>query len=351
MGRNPTMAVIAACAVLIAGSHSAHSQQSVADFYRGKQIRVIISAAPATDYDMFARLISAQMTKTLPGNPTFLHQNMPGAGGIIATNNLYNIAPKDGTVIGMVNRNMPHVALTKMANVQFDPVKFNWLGSPEVSHSVCVALTGVPVQKAEDLFQHELLIGGAGSGSAPSITSNLLSNLLGMKFKLVEGYKSVPDVSLAMMRKEVHGVCQSLNALQGGNLAGWIAADKLKVLFNLEPKPLAEPQGRSHHLRIRQDRRAARDPQSQRLDLHHGPADADPARRARRPAGGAAQVVHRGGQSSRTQGRGGEGRRRGHAGDRRRDAEGRRRDHGDAARNRCEDAEDDSSAIARVALR
>ena len=132
MGRNPTMAVIAACAVLIAGGHSAHSQQSVADFYRGKQIRVIISAAPATDYDMFARLIAAQMTKTLPGNPTFLHQNMPGAGGIIATNNLYNIAPKDGTVIGMVNRNMPHVALTKMANVQFDPVKFNWLGSPEV---------------------------------------------------------------------------------------------------------------------------------------------------------------------------------------------------------------------------
>ena len=85
---------------------------------------------------------------------------------------------------------------------------------------MCAALTGVPVQKAEDLFEHDLLIGGAGSGSAPSITSHLLSNLLGMKLKLVEGYKSVPDVSLAMMRKEVHGVCQSLNALQGGNLAG-----------------------------------------------------------------------------------------------------------------------------------
>ena len=78
---------------------------------------------------------------------------------------------EDGTVIGMVNRNMPHVALTKMANVQFDPVRFNWLGSPEISHSVCAALTGVPVQKAEDLFKHDLLIGGAGSGSAPSITA------------------------------------------------------------------------------------------------------------------------------------------------------------------------------------
>jgi tripartite-type tricarboxylate transporter receptor subunit TctC len=192
---------------------------------------------------MFARLISAQMTKLLPGNPTFVHQNMPGAGGIIATNHLYNIAAQDGTVIGMVNRNMPHVALTKMANVQFDPVRFNWLGSPEVSHSVCAALTGVPVQRGEDLFKHELLIGGAGSGSAPSVTSHLLSNLLGMKLRLVEGYKSVPDVSLAMMRKEVHGVCQSLNALQGGNLQGWIAAGKLKVLFNLEPEPLTSLSG------------------------------------------------------------------------------------------------------------
>jgi len=237
MGRMPIVAVAAACALVIASERNAQAQSSD-DFYRGKQARVIISAAPATDYDMFARLITAQMTKILPGNPSFVAQNMPGAGGIIATNHVYNVAPQDGSVLGMVNRNMPHVALTKMANVQFDPLKFNWLGSPEVSSSVCVALTGVPVQKAEDLFTKELLVGGAGAASAPSVTSHLLSNLLGMKLKLVEGYKSVPDVSLAMIRGEVHGVCQALNALQGGNLAGWIAAGKLKVLFNLEPKPI-----------------------------------------------------------------------------------------------------------------
>jgi tripartite-type tricarboxylate transporter receptor subunit TctC len=238
MGRIPIVAVAAACVLTVVSGWTAQAQ-SLEDFYRGKQARVIISAAPASDYDMFARLITGQMTKVLPGNPSFVAQNMPGAGGITATNHLYNVAPQDGSVLGMVNRNMPHVALTKMANVQFDPLKFNWLGSPEVSNQVCVALTGVPVQKAEDLFEKELLVGGAGVGSAPSITSRLLWNLLGMKLKLVEGYKSVPDVSLAMMRGEVHGVCQSLNALQGGNLAGWIAAGKLKVLFNLEPKPIA----------------------------------------------------------------------------------------------------------------
>jgi tripartite-type tricarboxylate transporter receptor subunit TctC len=237
MVRMPMKAATAACALVLATGLTAQAQ-SVAEFYKGKQIRIIISAAPATDYDMFARLISARMTKLLPGNPTFVHQNMPGAGGIIATNHLFNVASKDGTVLGMVNRNMPHVALTKMANVKFDPTKFNWLGSPEISNSVCVALTGVPVQKAEDLFERELLIGGAGAGSAPTLTSRLLSNLLGMRLKVVDGYKSVPDVSLAMMRSEVQGVCQSLNALRGGNLTGWIEAGKLKVLFNLEQKPI-----------------------------------------------------------------------------------------------------------------
>jgi tripartite-type tricarboxylate transporter receptor subunit TctC len=237
MIRMPMAATLAVCTLLTAAGHEAQAQ-SVEEFYKGKQIRIIISAAPATDYDMFARLISARMTKLLPGNPSFIHQNMPGAGGIIATNHLFSAAAQDGSVLGMVNRNMPHVALTKMANVKFDPPKFNWLGSPEISNSVCVALTGVPVQKAEDLFERELLIGGAGAGSAPTLTSRLLSNLLGMRLKVVDGYKSVPDVSLAMMRSEVHGVCQSLNALRGGNLTGWIEADKLKVLFNLEEKPI-----------------------------------------------------------------------------------------------------------------
>jgi tripartite-type tricarboxylate transporter receptor subunit TctC len=238
MVRSSIKALAAVCALSCAGATQAQSQSSVESFYKGKQIRVLIASAPASDYDMFARLITAQMTKTLPGNPTFIHQNVPGAGGLVVANNLYNIAAQDGTVIGMLSRNMPHVALAKMANVQFDPNKFNWLGSPEISHAVCAAITGVPVQTAQDLFEKELLVGGAGAGSSPSVTSYLLNNLLGMKFKLVEGYQSVPDVSLAMMRREVHGVCQSLNALRGGNLQGWIEAGKLKLLFNLEPKAI-----------------------------------------------------------------------------------------------------------------
>jgi tripartite-type tricarboxylate transporter receptor subunit TctC len=231
-------AAVGAMGAMVPGAVEA--QDSVEQFYKGKQYRVVITGAVSTDYDMYARLITRLMTKYLPGNPSFVPQNMPGAGHITGTNWLYNVAPQDGSVIGMVARNMPHVALLKDPNVRFDPAKFNWLGNPEVSAQVCVALAGVPVQKAEDLFDKELLIGGAGAGSGSSQTANLLIRLLGMKFKLIEGYKSIPDVSLAMIRGEVHSVCQSLNALQGGNLQGWIADGKLKVLFNFEKERIPE---------------------------------------------------------------------------------------------------------------
>lgn len=230
--------VAAAAAILVAATGTAGAQQSVEQFYKGKEVKVIISGAPASDYDMYARLITRLMTKYLPGNPVFVPQNMVGGGHLTATNYLYNIAPKDGSVIGSTARNIPYAALLKDPNARFDPVKFHWLGNPEVSAQICAVIAGVPVQKAEDLLDKEMLIGGAGAASTPSQSALLFSRLLGMKFKLVDGYKSVPDVSLAMMRGEVHAVCQSLNALQGGNLQGWIAAGKLKVLFNFEKDPI-----------------------------------------------------------------------------------------------------------------
>lgn len=211
---------------------------SVEAFYKGREVKIIISGAPASDYDMYARLIGRGMTKYLPGNPTFVPQNMPGAGHLTATNYLYNIAAQDGSVIGMVARNIPHVALLRDPNARFDPNKFLWLGNPEISPQICAATAVAPVKNARDLFEKELLIGGAGAASSPSQAALLLNRLLGTKFKLIDGYKSVPDVSLAMIRGEVHAVCQSLYALQGGNLQGWIEAGKLNVLFNFEREPL-----------------------------------------------------------------------------------------------------------------
>lgn len=229
-------AITAAVASLMALGAPA-AAQSVEDFYRGKQVKFIISSATGGDYDQWSRLIARYLGKYIPGNPTIIPQNMPGGGQIIATNHLFTAAAQDGTVIGMIGRNLPNHALTKKEGVRFDPVKFNWLGSPELTNRVCVAIEGAPVQKAQDLMQHELLVGGAGAGTAVSNTPVLLSRLIGMKFKLVEGYGNSQAVLLAMERGEVQGICQSLSSLRGSR-PEWFQSGKLKVLFNTERQPV-----------------------------------------------------------------------------------------------------------------
>jgi len=211
----------------------------VAEFYRGKTIKMVISTTAGGEYDLWARLIVRHMGKHLPGNPNLIAVNMPGAGGIAAANHLFNVAEQDGTVIGMIGRNLPYQALVQQKGILFDPVKFHWLGSPDVSNRVCVAIDGAAVQKASDLLQRELLVGGAGAGTAVSTTPVLLSKLLGLKFKLVEGYGSPSAILLAMERGEVQGICVTLDALRGAR-PRWIETGKMKVLFNTEQMALTD---------------------------------------------------------------------------------------------------------------
>jgi tripartite-type tricarboxylate transporter receptor subunit TctC len=234
--RTKLTAIAAAVASLMALSAPARAD-AVEDFYRGKQVRFIIASATGGDYDQWSRLIARYLGKYIPGNPAIVPQNMPGGGQIVATNHLFTAAPPDGTVIGMIGRNLPNDALLKKEGVRFDPVKFNWLGSPELTNRVCVAIEGAPVQKAQDLMQHELLVGGAGAGTAVSTTPILLARLLGMKFKLVEGYGSSQAILLAMERGEVQGICQTLSSVRSSR-PDWFQSGKLKILFNTERHPV-----------------------------------------------------------------------------------------------------------------
>jgi tripartite-type tricarboxylate transporter receptor subunit TctC len=237
MGNHMTQCALA-LAALLGCSHVAQAE-TVEEFYRGKQIKLIVSFDAGNDYDQWARLLARHLSKHLPGNPIFVVQNMPAAGGIASANYLYNVAPKDGTVIGMIGRNLPYHALVQESGVHYDPVKFSWLGSPELTNRVCAAVERSAVKKAEDLFERELLVGGAGAGSAISTTPVLLARLLGMKLKLVEGYTGPAQVVLAMDRGEVDGICQTVTSLRNFR-PGWIESGKWRVLFNLERNPLAE---------------------------------------------------------------------------------------------------------------
>jgi len=210
--------------------------QSVEEFYRGKQVRFVIHSAPGGPYDSWARLLGQYFSKYVPGQPIFVPQNMPGAGGLVATNYLYTKAPQDGSVIGMVGRNIPSDAVIRGA-ATFDPRRFNWIGNPERGATVAIVSDKSPAKTAKDLFAREVLFGGAGAGSAVSQMPLVIGGALGMKLKLVEGYGSQSAITLALERGEVHGAFTTLTSVRGF-FPGQVESGKLHILFNLEDKPV-----------------------------------------------------------------------------------------------------------------
>lgn len=209
-----------------------------ADFFRGKQIRFVTGAAPGQEYDLWARLMSRHLPRHIPGNPTFVVENMPGAGLIIATNWLYNRAARDGTVWGMAGHNIADQALSKMPNVQYEPDKFNWIGTPEFTNRGCFAMSTSRAKSAQDLLTTEMIVGGTGAGSPVTQTPRLMKNLLGMKFKVVEGYSKPQDAILAMERGELEGVCQTIQSFRQSR-PGWFETGKAFVVFTTEPQRVA----------------------------------------------------------------------------------------------------------------
>jgi len=231
------LSAVSTAALFVAVTLPAHAE-SVADFFRGKQIRFVLGAAPGQDYDVWARFLARHLPRYVPGSPTFVVQNMPGAGHMLATNWLYNVAPRDGTVWGSVSRNIPSAGLQQLPGVRYDPVKFNWLGSPELTNRGCFAAARSPVKTGADLFEHELVVGGTGAGSTVTETPKLLRGLLGMKFKVVEGYVKPQDAQFAIESGELDGLCTTAQSFRNFR-PDWIKDGVVRVLFTLEKQPVS----------------------------------------------------------------------------------------------------------------
>jgi tripartite-type tricarboxylate transporter receptor subunit TctC len=198
---------------------SAAQAQSPAEFYKGKTIQLLVGFGPGGEDDVWARTIAKHIGNHIPGNPAMVPVHAPGSGGLLVVNRLYNAAPKDGSVFGMINRGIPFEPLLGGQGTQFDAQKLNYLGSPGRDTTVCAARKDATVQSAQDLYTHELTVGGTGSGADTAIYPQFLSALLGMKFKLVQGYKGSGEIQIAMERKEVEGICLAYDSLMRGNLA------------------------------------------------------------------------------------------------------------------------------------
>jgi tripartite-type tricarboxylate transporter receptor subunit TctC len=193
---------IMSCAVLLAGT-AAGQAQSVADFYRGKTVNVLIGVGVGGEYDLQARLVARHLGKHIPGNPLVVPQNMTGAGGIKMANYLFEHATRDGTNIGMLGNNFPATQAVGAQGVQYDSVKFNWLGTiaPVIETMTVWHTSGV--KTVDDLRQKEIVAGASGKGAITYIYPSMMNEYLGTKFKIVTGYPGGNQINLAMERGEV----------------------------------------------------------------------------------------------------------------------------------------------------
>ena len=179
--------------------------QSVESFYRGKTITVLIGYGVGGSDDLWARLVARYMGRHIPGQPLVVPQNMPGAGSLVAANQVYNVAPKDGTIIGVINRGVPFEAVLGGGGVQFDPRKFNWLGSPDSDVIVGYVRTDAPIKHVRELRDKELIVAATGSGADSQTYPQVLARLFGWKLRIVQGYPGSREMNLAVERNEVHG--------------------------------------------------------------------------------------------------------------------------------------------------
>ncbi|MEA2984032.1 MAG: hypothetical protein QOD94_286 [Alphaproteobacteria bacterium] len=218
-------------ALAVAATLNMAAGESVAEFYAGKTVTIVVGSDVGGGYDANARLLSRHIGKFIPGNPTVIVQNRPGGGSIIAANYIYNVAPKDGTTIGMVQRGIPLFKLTNQPGVQYDPEKYTWIGNMASEVGVTVVSDQSPAKKTEDLFTQEIVVGGSGAGAENETGPRLLNAVLGTKFKLVSGYKSQTEVTLAMERGELAGVGSMSWPNVKNNKAQELRQGKIRVLM------------------------------------------------------------------------------------------------------------------------
>jgi tripartite-type tricarboxylate transporter receptor subunit TctC len=211
--------------VLLAAA--AHGNGALAqDFYAGKQITLIVGSGPGGGYDLYARLLARHWGKHIPGKPSFVVQNMVGAGSLVATNMLANTAPRDGLTIGQVQNHMsvePLMGVTgSLSNVKFDARKLNWLGSAAKEFPVVVAWHTAPVKTFKDVLEREMVVGSSGVATSDSVYPRVMNRLIGTKFRIVDGYKSNPQLILATEIGEIMGrggwFLSSLMSTQGSQL-------------------------------------------------------------------------------------------------------------------------------------
>src|SRR5262245_25491019 len=210
--------------------------QSVADFYRGKTVTMAVGTSPGGDYDLRMRMVGRYLGKYIPGNPTVVATNMPGAGQMLVANWLANVAPKDGSAIVALSQNMAVHQATGAAGVRYDVRQFNWIGNTTDTPNTINAWHSTGIRTIEDVMQRELVVGATGTASGSYLYPYALNQLVGTKFKIVTGYPGGNDINLAMERGEVGGRGSNSWASWKSTRPQWLAEKKVILLVQVDVK-------------------------------------------------------------------------------------------------------------------
>lgn len=197
--------------------------------YEGKTVTIVTSTGVGGVYDLTARVIARHMGRYIPGHPNLIVQNMPGGGNVLATNYMFNIAPKDGLTIASIHNAMPLYQVLDGRGVRFDAARFNWLGSTGSENEVILVWRTTGITSIKDAMEREVVLGTTGSGSGLTIIPTAMNNVLGTRFKLVIGYKTSEDINLALERGEVEARAFGINSIMAQH-ADWLAARKVVIL-------------------------------------------------------------------------------------------------------------------------
>ncbi|MEA2982955.1 MAG: hypothetical protein QOF09_4778 [Alphaproteobacteria bacterium] len=217
------------CAAL---SSSAHAQ-SVSEFYKGKNVDLYIGYSVGGGYDLYARLLARHLGKHIPGNPNVLPRNMEGAGSLRLANWLYSAAPKDGTAIGIISRGTPFDPLLSRPGIQFEAVKYSWVGSANNEVSVCVSASRSGIVVFDDMKTKEIIVGAAGVSSDDDQFPRVINAVFGTKMRVISGYPGGNDVVLAIERGEVNGRCGWSWSSMKSAQASWLTENKVHILAQL----------------------------------------------------------------------------------------------------------------------
>jgi tripartite-type tricarboxylate transporter receptor subunit TctC len=220
--------------VVIAGSARA---QTADDFFRGKTLTMVISTGVGGGYDLGGRLVARHLSKHLPGAPTVVPKNMPGAGHVRAANYMAVQAPRDGTTIATIGNAIALLQVMDGSGVYYDISKFQWIGTSDTSSATLYVWAATGVTSLEQAKTREVVIGATGAGGGNTQYPALLNNVLGTRFKVIAGYGTGSDINLAMERGEVDGRANhSFNSLLV-TYPQWVAEKKINILLQIGIKP------------------------------------------------------------------------------------------------------------------